>query len=212
MEITGGNCIDCPYQPPEATGSRGEFRLTVLQHNLISYTLDDGETYRMQPLVWGTPMVTVFPEIADHSLPLLSTQEPALWAPGSSAWLLIIRAPEDSSTDYLTSFVIFWVESGQHSYRPIFSMLFISYYPYSPEMAVPITMECARPSEERAHGTVPQEILETLGPDPVCIVSRYIGIGLFQHYIAPLADVGDGYFFATAQDGSSIEGHRLLYR
>ncbi|THD12418.1 hypothetical protein B1808_13100 [Pseudofulvimonas gallinarii] len=33
VHFTGGNCIDCDYQPSEVVGVRGSIELTVLQRN-----------------------------------------------------------------------------------------------------------------------------------------------------------------------------------
>ncbi|MCK9490410.1 MAG: hypothetical protein M0Q42_13660 [Xanthomonadales bacterium] len=213
--VSGGNCIDCPYQPPEVSGSRGSFSLTVWQRNLISYRIDDGETYRMQPLVWGTPLETVFPQVADHALPMFPDDERVSpWAPaaGLVPWVLVTRTPDAFPDLYMQSSVVYWTASQIASDGKAFSLMFL-HEPGDDAMSpFDVMLDCGKPGEPGVHAGIPDNLRERLGPEAVCIVSLPIGPERYRYYVAPLADIGDEYFFATAEDGSSIEGHRLLYR
>lgn len=213
-EFVGGSCLDCPFRPAEVAGVRGTISLTVVQRNLISYRIDDGEEYRMQPLVWGTPMPQIFPEVADHGQPMYPDDERVSeWAPGVGQvpWVLITRTPDPPDRMYLNSTSIFWVKSGSSQVSAPYSMAFFQRFPNSPELYVPINMHCGSVGNDTL-GTLPDSLLERLGPEPVCILRRVIGTAMFKFYVAPLGDIGDDYFFMTAEDGSVIEGHRLLYR
>ncbi|MFB9067850.1 hypothetical protein B1808_09800 [Pseudofulvimonas gallinarii] len=59
---------------------------------------------------------------------------------------------------------------------------------------------------------MPDSLRQRLGSEPACVLRRPAGPGVFEFYAGPLGNVGDDYFFLTAEDGSVIEGHRLLYR
>ncbi len=215
VRFTGGACIDCPYRAPEIAGSRGRFDLTVIQRNLISYTLDGGETYRMLPLVWGTPMSVEFPEVSDHGQPMFPRDEqvsPWGFESGKVPWMLALRTPDPGTGLYLQSSAVFWVSSGSAANRREFLMNFFQIFAHSPELVIPITMACGSVDEPNVHGDIPPDLRERLGSEPLCILRRQVGTGLFNFYMAPLGNVGDDYFIATAEDGSVIEGHRLLYR
>lgn len=211
--FTGGVCIDCPYQEPEELVTHGQLRMTVVQRNLISYTIDGGQEFRMQPLVWGTPMATVFPDASDNSQPIFEDEE-LPWSPGKGLvpWALTFRTPDpDLHNGYLLSSNVLWVGSLNAEKFNEFWMLFNHYFPGSTELYLPVQMACGQSSEVQPPG-LSDSLRSLLGDDTACFVSRYLGLGEWQLYVAPLGDVGDDYFIASAEDGSSIEGHRLLYR
>src|SRR5690606_39169025 len=106
VHFTGGNCIDCDYQPSEVVGVRGSIELTVLQRNLISYRIDGGDEYRMQPLVWGTPMSQIFEGESDLGLPMLPEgYRVSPWALGDdmAPWVLVLRITNPPTRDYLVT-------------------------------------------------------------------------------------------------------------
>jgi hypothetical protein len=213
-EFVGGSCLDCPYRPSEVRDIRGTIDLTVVQRNLISYRIDGGDIYRMQPLVWGTPMPQQFPEVADHGQPMFPEDERVSeWAlaNGMTPWVLITRTPDPADRMYLNSSAIFWVSSGTSATTVPYFMSFFQIFPNNPELYVPVNMSCATVDALNL-GALPQSLVERLGEEPLCVLRRVVGTAIFKWYVAPLGDIGDDYFIMTAEDGSVIEGHRLLYR
>lgn len=211
--FTGGVCIDCPYQEPEELVTHGQLRMTVVQRNLISYTIDSGQEFRMQPLVWGTKMEHIFPEASDHGQPMFNDED-LPWAPetGMTPWVLAFRVPNpDVPNSYLLSSTVLWINTLDAFNLGEYWMFFNQFYPGSIEFYLPITMICGLAGEVQPPG-LSDSLRAQLGDNTVCFLSRYLGVGEWQLYVAPLGDVGDDYFIATAEDGSSIEGHRLLYR
>jgi hypothetical protein len=212
VEFAGGNCIDCPYRPSEVAGERGTIELIVLQRNLISYRIDGGETFRMQPLVWGTPMPKIIPDAADIGLPMFpDDQMVSEWALGAglTPWVLITRMPDPPNRGYLTSSVVLWASSGTSVVSAPYALNF--FYPAGPSLDAPANLECGSFATDQM-GTIPESLRARLGSEPACVLRRVVGAGVSQYYASPLGNVGDDYFILTAEDGSVIEGHRLLYR
>jgi hypothetical protein len=211
-EFSGGNCIDCPYQPSEVAGTRGTIELKVLQRNLISYRIDGGEEFRMQPLVWGTPMPDQFPESSDHGQPIFPDDERVSeWSLGygMTPWVLVFRVPNPPDRAYLASSAVYWVSVTRRDTDTPYMMNFFQVL--GPELYVPVNMQCGR-VETLWVNSLPESLRTSLGPEPICILRRVIGPGTFTYYVTALGNVGDEYFVATAEDGSAVEGHRLLYR
>ena len=211
VHFTGGNCIDCDYQPSEVVGVRGSIELTVLQRNLISYRIDGGDEYRMQPLVWGTPMPQIYEDESDLGLPMLPEgYRVSPWALGSrmAPWVLIRRIPNPPTRDYLVTSVVVWsqpLSAGHVQYSMDFAQS------DGASILVSIFMDC-RSFSDGGMSTMPHSLRQRLGSEPACVLRWPIGPGVFKFYAGPLGNLGDDYFFLTAEDGSAIEGHRLLYR
>lgn len=211
VHFAGGNCIDCDYQPSEVVGVRGSIELTVLQRNLISYRIDGGAEYRMQPLVWGTPMPQIFEGESDLGLPMLPEgYRVSPWALGDdmAPWVLVLRIPNPPTRDYLVSSVVMWGRPGSPHLTP-YSINFLQ--SDGPSLLFSIYMECWN-FMDGGIPSMPDSLRQRLGSDPACVLRRPVGPGVFEFYAGPLGNVGDDYFFLTAEDGSVIEGHRLLYR
>lgn len=216
-QFIGGNCIDCPYRPSEVAGVRGTIHLKVIQRNLISYRLDDGEEYRLLPLVWGTPMPRIFPEVSDHGHSMVpSSQWASPWAPepGKMPWVVISRTPIRSpDVLYIDMVGTFWVRTTSNEPATYYGMSFVRRYANSPEISERIRINCGLVGSENLWpNQLPQDLRDSLGDGPLCIARQILGTANFKFYVAPLADVGDDYIRLTATDGSVIEGYRLLYR
>ena len=212
VHFTGGNCIDCDYQPSEVAGVRASIELTVLQRNLVSYRIDGGDEYRMQPLVWGTPMPKIFEDDSDLGLPMVPNDyRVSQWALGNgmAPWVLILRTPDPPGRDYLVSSVVLWATTGTSDFLPYG----VGFYQIEGSISLVLStlMECRSFAEGGMSG-MPDNLRERLGIEPACVLRRYIGLGVSKYYAGPMGNVGDDYFFLTAEDGSVIEGHRLLYR
>ena len=207
LEFAGGNCIDCQYQRPEVARVRARLHLTVVQRNLISYRLDDGEVFRMQPLVWGTPMQTLFPAVTDLLLPQFDSS-----GDSGDPWVLSVRGAAIDVPPLLAKGV-YWVKTEVRVDTATYSMQFDDRIAASPPMHDPTYLQCGSTTQwPTGPAGLPDRLRERLGTTPVCILRVYSHQGTL-FYTAPLGDLSDDYFIFTAEDGRSvIEGQRLLYR
>jgi hypothetical protein len=214
-QFVGGNCIDCPYRPSEVAGVRGMLRLKVIQRNLISYQIDGGEEYRMLPLVWGTPMPQIFPEVSDHGQPMVPPSDWASpWAPaaGLTPWTVTLRTPiRAPNVQYVEMIGTFWLTTVADSPGMNYALSFGRPYAPGSQIVEEFLVRCGARSATWPN-QLPSELDETLGHEPMCIARQVLGASDFKFYVAPLADVGDDYVRFTATDGAVIEGARLLYR
>lgn len=221
LRFSGGSCIDCEYQAPDAPEPAHRIELKVLQRNLISYRLDGGEEYRVQPLIYGTQMRNLFPAVSDHGLPLFEGER--LTGEGSgmneTPWLLTIRDPNrrfGNPRSYTQSLGIMWTPGFTGEPVPPRDTVSMRFFQYVGNIDVfpPVSVHCQTPQGlvDGGYGLTPG-LLATLGDGPVCVVRSLGTVSAdFDYYVAPLANFGDDYFFATAEDGRVIEGHRLLYK
>jgi hypothetical protein len=69
LEFSGGSCITCPYEAPEAPASAGTFEIEFLQRNLARYRIDDGEWTTIWPLTYGSNAPAHFSGISDYPHP-----------------------------------------------------------------------------------------------------------------------------------------------
>ncbi len=220
LEFSGGSCIDCAHRPNQPPQVRHRMRLTVLQRNLISYSLDGGPEFRVQPLVYGTQMAQLVPEHSDAGL-FQSPETPPHFF-DSSPWQISVRDPvspqNQNAWDVFRAGGIRWSSGFRQSEaagRPV-----IASFRWYPLGSIEIITDYSVFCNDRAGfaaGTpvpfVPDEALEGIGPGVFCVVrTRGETVGTSSYFIGPLANFGDDYFFATAADGRIIEGIRLRYR
>lgn len=222
LEFTGGACIDCDYQPNLPPQVRHRLRLSVLQRNLIAYSIDGGPEFRVQPLVWGTQMNQLAPSYSDFGLPTFPSVNffsGALFPEGAgfTPWIITIRDPSDSQrnlANYLFPLNLRWTVGFLQSEAPGRPMLSAQVqFPRGTTESVTNVFVTCNDKEGFLAGAVPASVLQGIGAGVFCMV-RIPGTGVeqFDYFFGPLGNVGDDYFFATAPDGRVIEGVRLLYR
>ena len=214
LQFQNGNDIDSDAQAPEQTGSRGTLQLTVVQRNLIRYSVDGGATHTLQPFVWGTPMQALLPQAPQARLPMITSPEPE--GPIGTPWVVTVRG--EGLPDYepmQALWTMFWLSP----WSPSWSASADSYYSSLSErwadmMSPPppgVRMMCGVAEDWRP--TLPQDLRTQLGDTPMCIFQAESLELRGTYFIAQLGDVGDDYFFAVAADGRTVlEGTRLLYR
>jgi len=219
LEFSGGACIDCAHRPNLPPQARHRMRLTVLQRNLISYSLDGGPEFRLQPLVYGTQMAQLVPEHSDFGL--FRAPDDATFR-NRSPWMITVRdhvTPTNQNIwDVVRAGGVRWSSGFRQSEaagRPV-----IADFTWYPLGSIEIITDYSVFCNDRAGfaaGTpvpfVPAEALAELGPGVFCVVrTRGETVGTSSYFIGPLGNFGDDYFFATAADGRIIEGIRLRYR
>ncbi len=219
LEFSGGGCIDCEHRPNLPPQVRHRMRLTVLQRNLISYSLDGGPQFRVQPLVYGTEMPRLYPQTSDLGLPNYANLNVFGGSPlhvdaGYTPWILTTRNPDQRNFPYyLWTYGMRWSDGfrqGENTGRPVASYLSLEYIT---ESVTDMEIICNSRERMTQSSDIPPALLEGIGPGEFCVVRvPGAGVGVYDFYIAPLGNFGDDYFFATAADGRVIEGMRLLYR
>lgn len=218
LEFSGGACIDCAHRPNLPPQARHRMRLTVLQRNLISYSLDGGPEFRLQPLVYGTQMAQLAPQYSD--LGLFQRPEDPVFQ-NRSPWQITVRDPTTPQNQNVRNLFraagLRWSRGftrGEGASSQIVAS-FLWYPLGSNEILGGYDVFCDDRAGFAAPSIplVPDEVLAGIGPGVFCVV-RTIGesVGTSSYFIGPLGNFGDDYFFATAADGRIIEGIRLRYR
>lgn len=196
LRYTGGNCLGCPYAPPNAPASLTAIKLEFLQRAYARLTLSDGSVQYLVPLMYGDEGKAFFAEQTPYLLPVIKPN------PWGSLWTLVFKEFSDEEFAPWT-----WVsgvfeisegviltggpDAGKLRYR-------VWELTNPPEVIVPFARIYCAPDPESGE---PGCTFIASGLNPVDPVEFRISMGNFT----------DSRFFGITEEGHTIEGFRLQY-
>lgn len=217
-QFSGGDCIDCAYRKPSAPVALKKLKLKVLRRGFISYQLDDGEVLHVTPLVFGTAMNNHFPALGDADLPdtadAFAEESHPVWAKNHVPWLITRKKANRSKLGaYLTlERGLVWGSSAFVKPESLYHMLFINWLDDNPEPAETRGQFMCGLIDHFPKFTISDEYRARFKGQTMCVMGGNLLGGEVRYFTAPLGDVGDNYFRFVADDGTILEGHRLMYQ
>lgn len=218
LEFTGGSCIDCDHETNDPPRVEHRLRMTVLQRNLISFSLDDGPEERVHPLIYGSPMQPLLPEHLD--LGLLGTvnagpEHPAL----PYAWLFTLHTNSEDSPQIArpSPFGVsaHWSRGFRRSNTPSGLPVTADFFSATqgPNAVVwRSSLQCDS-REGFSSSDLPSAVYESLGEGVLCIMGYSDGqTADASYFVASLGDLADDRIVLRSTDGAVLEAIRLFYR
>lgn len=98
MRVSGGSCLNCPYQPVEQIESAGQVRLEFGWRNHGRFSVDDAPMQAIVSFAFAVPMMGLFQPDLEYRLPSLGgvsgVSPPFSPLPPKSRWVFVFSARE----------------------------------------------------------------------------------------------------------------------
>ncbi len=215
IEASNGEPVNGEHRLPEHE-SAGTLRLDVLQRHLIQFSINEGPTQRMVPLMFGSHSIAAFEPESDVHLPTFEEMKNLSDEPDQpqAPWLIIQRNTTGELIKWGYAFSDRFPHWGQvfelkESKLLYYRFMHYDFFPHTVESA---TIECGRAIDLAA--VYPDAFGEEPGNDPLCITWSFTGNildGKRRVYYMPIGNMGDRRFTAVSEDGWAMEGFRLGY-
>lgn len=214
LEAVGGRPIgsgpaEGPHVEPQML-TAGTLHIEILQRNLLRFRINDGASEQMMPMMFGSQISNFFPEGSNFRLPNweegreLDEETPG----GQTAWVIVQTNPQGDQ---------FWElgrmtplpQSGFAGYSESQRLLRYHFVFYGSIVSPTVsgTITCGRIDDLAEQYS--NSMAGWSGEEPICTAISFGGDG--KRYFMPLGNMGDRRFSAVAEDGSVMEGFRLLY-
>lgn len=223
LSFRGGNCIGCTYRPSDPPQAAPQLTLRVLQRNLISYAVDDGPEFRVQPLVYGSDMPALIDEFP--SLGFLVLEDDSAQA---TPWAIVrrrdrssLQLPGPTPTSGTSEVAGRVFSRGFSRIAGAQGVVETRFYWQGghPAEGNNLALEAVCGHRDALAslpvGRLPAGVIEDIADGSACVITSFLsvlGSPATRYYFAPLANFGDDYFFATDTNGDTIEGIRLRYQ
>ncbi len=191
--FTGGNCLGCPYQAPNAPEVLPPIRIEFLQRAYARVTLNDGSVQFMVPIMYGEAGIAYFNEQTPWLFPKLVAD------PVFSLWTLVFKEfSEEEFAPWTWSSGIVMIGDG----------VLVTNGPSKGLLSYSVVQPVHPPEVLLSLGNISCSLDEALG-EPGCILQLF-GINPIEFKI-PIGNFTDSRIFGEAADGTMVQGFRLQY-
>ena len=198
LRFSGGNCLGCPYQPPEEPDALPAIKIEFLQRAYARLTLSDGAIQYMVPIMYGDAGKRFFAEQTPYLLPLLTDPPPypGLWA------LVFKESSEEEPAPWTWFSGVFMIAEGYRS---------TAHGSFGGAVVYEVWQPVNPPEEAAPFGHILCDVDETLG-EPVCdLVASGLDPVNKPVFRIPIGNFTDSRFFGETEDGAIVQGFRLQY-
>ncbi len=194
--FTGGNCLGCPYQAPNAPEVLPPIRIEFLQRAYARVTLNDGSVQFMVPIMYGDAGKAFFAEQTPYLLPLVS------YNPYVSLWTLVFkRYSEEEHAPWTWFSGVFMIQQGRIP----------SGGGYEGKLVYKVLQPVNPPEVSAPFGDIFCDLDEAFD-EPFCVL---IAGGLNPinkpGFRIPIGNFTDSRFFGETEGGDTVQGFRLQY-
>lgn len=196
QRFTGGNCLGCPYQPPNVPVKQAKIRIEFLQRAYARLTLPDESIQYMVPIMYGDAGKAFFAEQTPYLFPVVTNN------PFASLWTLVFKEYSEEAHAPWTWFSgVLMIGPGSlktgGTYKGMLEYIVKEPTP-PPEVSMPF-------------GHILCGLDEELG-EPGCIFSVSVfNPGNPVEFRIPIGNFTDSRIFGETADGMTVQGFRLQY-